>query len=140
MPAETTKDLFFTTQGLNTGTTWNGKFVVKLTLSPRDNLRADRLYREYLGDTSGASPSEFAVYQSYMLSQLAVRLTEAPSWWKDANNGLDVQDENLLEEVFKAAAALVKQYQDERAKAAEAAQAKIRQHLAKETVETGLDQ
>lgn len=138
MPNLNTKDLYFKTIGTDTNTTWTGKFVVKLSLSPRDILTVDKLYREYIGNTNGTPPSDQAIYYAYMLSQLGVRLAEKPPWWTEGQNGLDLQDSNLLEEVWKSVAELIEAYQKDSSEKAEAAKGVIKKTVEREEKETGL--
>lgn len=133
-----TKDIHFTSIGVDTGTTWTGPFTIKLSLSPRDVLNLDKLYRDYLGNTNGSPPSEVAMYYAYMLSQLAVRLTKFPDWWKDSQSGLNLKDSNTLEDLWKIVEPEVLAYQQALSDKAEAAKATIRETVTKEEKETGL--
>lgn len=132
------KEFHFTTVGVDTNTTWSGKFSVKLSLSPRDVLNLDRLYREFIGNTNGAEPSSIAIYYAHMLSQLAVRLVDKPDWWKDSMNGQDLKDPNILEEVWAQVSPMIEEYQASITKRAEAAKPSIRATVEKEEKETGL--
>lgn len=119
MTPETTKDLLFDSTGLDTNSTYRGKFVFKLALSPRDLLLADQIERDNLGGVSWAEAGSYAKYVAHMISQLAVRIKEGPSWWKESNNGKDLQDFNILEEVFVLIAKEVNTYTEQRAARAE---------------------
>lgn len=106
--------------GEKTGATYGGKFKAKRFLSHRDRVMQDRIYRELLGvRPDDASPD--AVAYAMMLSQCRVRVLDAPSFWKDADNGLDLRDNKPLEEVCEKCvaieAAAIKEVQD-RAEAA----------------------
>lgn len=101
------------TTGDTTGEKWKGLFKVKTRLSHRDQLNRDRVRREMIGNNPDAA-SERARATADVFSQLSIRLIDAPSWWVNADNGLDLADENVVIEVFQAA---LKAEQDETAKA-----------------------
>lgn len=63
-----------------------GEFRCKCLLNPIDNIEADRLYRNLLGDYSYAA-SDRAKNSAFALSQLKVRLVEYPEFWKSPNVG-----------------------------------------------------
>jgi hypothetical protein len=87
--------------GDTSGEKWYGLFKVKTRLSHRDQLQRDKVRRELLG-TDGANASVRARDQAEIFSQLAVRVVDAPSWWRDNGNGLDLADDNLISEVYSA--------------------------------------
>lgn len=85
-----------------TGEKWLGIFKVKVRLSHRDYIAKDKIRREFLGPhPEGAS--ERAVTSAEILSQLAVRIIEAPAWWAASNNGLDLNDDAVILEIYNAA-------------------------------------
>lgn len=88
--------------GDTTGEKWYGMFKVKPRLSHRDQLQRDKVRRELLG-ADGSNASVRAKDQAEIFSQLAVRVVEAPSWWKDNGNGLDLVDDNVIADVYSAA-------------------------------------
>jgi hypothetical protein len=83
-----------------TGKTWAGAFRAKPGLSFRDKLNSDRMRRELLGNDAASATTESHVTAT-VISALSVRLTEAPEWWTEAKGGLELQDFNVLEEVYK---------------------------------------
>ena len=86
--------------GTLTNKTWAGDFRAKHLLTFRDKMNADRLRRELIGDAQGGIDVEAAA-AAMVISQLSVRLTETPEWWKEAKGGLDLEDPNVLEVVYK---------------------------------------
>lgn len=108
--------------GTVTGKTWSDTFRAKQTLTFRDKLAADRLRRELLGDGGGADTEAAAA--ALIVSQLSVRLTEAPEWWK--NSGLDMEDPNLLRAVYDAAMKVEDDYMAEVTKEGETAKAALK--------------
>jgi hypothetical protein len=90
--------------GETTGTSYAGKFKVKTRLSHRDRLNIDNLRRQLLGPVpEGNMPSERAINTAEIFSQLGFRIIEAPSWWTSADNGLGLDDDNIVGKVYNAA-------------------------------------
>jgi hypothetical protein len=83
-----------------TGKVWPGEFRAKTNLTFADKLAADRFRRELLGDAGGV-PDQEAAAAARIISQLSVRLTEYPEWWKAMKGGLDVEDFNILMELWE---------------------------------------
>lgn len=108
-----------------TGETWTGGFTTKIWLSHRELLRIDQIRRQLLGETP-SSPSVRAADTADMLSELQVRLVEAPAFWKDAGNGLDLVDDNLLQEVWAKVQQAVARRVEARTKQARAVQERLR--------------
>jgi hypothetical protein len=111
----------FETKGDITGTDWKGVFKAKVKLSNREFLREDEVFRTVLGkspDSAGGPAKALASQVAY----LTVRLTEAPPWFYAANNGLDFEDENLLDEIAVAVQKAVNAERATHIKEAEAAQ------------------
>lgn len=80
---------------------FTGVFKCKTRLSHRDALRRDQVRRSLLGaDPDSASPRAESVADC--LSECSVRILEAPSWWTTAGEGMDLCDDNVLAEVYKA--------------------------------------
>lgn len=96
------KEFAITIAGDTTGEQFAGKFKVRTRLSFRDQLRRDEIRRTLLG-VDPSSASERADSASVMLSELSVRVIEAPSWWTNAEAGLELADDNVLREVYLAA-------------------------------------
>lgn len=100
-----------------TGEKWVGDFVAKKRLSHRDALKKDRTKRELLGGQPG-DPSERALSIAIILSELDVRLVSSPRWWKEKSNGLDLEDEEVLVEIYnKALEVETKDIEERKAKA-----------------------
>jgi hypothetical protein len=112
-------------KGKETGTPRDGLFTVKLLISNSDKLREDQLRRQHLGSNPAAADTEAADI-AYAYAFCAVRLTDAPQWWKDANGGLDLLDTNILIEVNNLAYEKVKEAKEARQKAGVQAQDAIR--------------
>ncbi len=88
--------------GDTSGENFRGVFRTKLRISFRDSLEKDRIRRQMLGDLpEGASIRANSIADIF--SDLAIRIIEAPSWWTNSGNGMDLEDENVLGEVYRAA-------------------------------------
>lgn len=86
-------------KGVTTGEKFWGDFRAKTSLSFRDELNEDKIYRELLGPRpDDAQPR--AKNQAKCLAQLSVRLTEFPTWWKERGDGLDISDDNVIEAIL----------------------------------------
>lgn len=85
--------------GEATGEKWTGAFKCKTRLSHRDQLRLDQVRRDLLGpNPDGASPR--AQNQAEVFSFIVAHLIDAPNWWRSNDNGLDLEDDNVVAEVY----------------------------------------
>lgn len=98
------KDQAFTISvvGEVSGETFRGEFRALKFLTHRQQLLLDQKRRELLGGNAEFS-SQRARNQAEIFSQLFVRLSEAPKWWLESGNGMDLVDDNIMVEVFNAA-------------------------------------
>lgn len=89
--------------GNKTNQTYMGNFKVKCLLSPIEQIKADKLYRDLLGDNAHLASNHVAQLV-YALSQLHIRVLEAPPFWnnKDMGGG-HLDDENVILEVLDSA-------------------------------------
>ncbi len=87
-------------QGELTGDFYRGVFKIRTRLSHRDALRRDQIRRELLGSSPEAA-SPRAVSIADVMSELAVRVIEAPSFWTSNGDGLDLPDDAPVAEVYK---------------------------------------
>lgn len=93
-----------TETGEVSGRTLSGKFTVKTRLSFKEQLARDQRRRELLGPQKGDPLDENflrAVNTATVLSELQVRITDAPSWWTSADNGLDLEDDSIVGAVYR---------------------------------------
>lgn len=99
---ETTATFTVNITGEDTGRVYTGKFLVKTILSRKDRFIADERRRVLIGANSQmAAPSVQG--EALMFGELLVRIIEAPKFWVDADGGLDIEDANVIGEVFKLA-------------------------------------
>lgn len=117
-----------TVKGETTGRSFEGLFEAKTKLSHRDVIKEDEIRRNILGvNPNDASP--YAASIAGAVAYLAVRLTRSPDWFKASNNGLDLEDENVLVAVNNSAVAAVAVERDTHAKEAELAQNALKKHI-----------
>lgn len=77
-----------------------GKFKVKCLLSPLEEIEADKAYRDLLGNNYHLS-DEIIKQKAFALSQLKVRLLEAPPFWEnEVIGGGHVPDTNVILEIL----------------------------------------
>ncbi len=86
--------------GDRTGDLWHGEFKSYKRLSHRQELMRDRIMRDLLGPNSEGA-SDRAKSQAELLAELQVSLVETPSWWKEAGQGMDLADDNIIQEIWK---------------------------------------
>jgi hypothetical protein len=111
-----------------TGEKWLGKFKCKLRLSHRDTLAKDNLRRQLLGGSPELA-TERASSLAFIASELSVRLVDAPAWWKAADNGLDLADDNVMAEVYSNCVRLERELFDKTHKKAEDASDELKKKL-----------
>ncbi len=104
---------------------FSGLFTAKTKLSHREVLKEDEVRRNVLGQNPQYA-GEYAASVASAIAYLAVRLVDSPDWWKQSGGGLELEDENVLVEVNNAAVKAIKEEQDARVKAAEAAQGALK--------------
>jgi hypothetical protein len=89
-------------KGKTTGQSYVGVFKIKTRLSMRDRLRQDEVRRTILGVNAESATME-AQGIANAVSYLNVRITKAPSWWTDNQGGLELEDMDVLAEVYQKA-------------------------------------
>lgn len=83
--------------GSQTGNTYTGDFKVRKFLSHRLKLQRDLRIRQLLGEIN-----PHVSMQQNLAGRLAdceVSIVEGPPFWDASNGGLDLLDDNVLEEV-----------------------------------------
>lgn len=97
----TNKETFsINVKGEKTQEDYRGVFEVKLTLSHRESLVKDQRRRELLGPKPEAADKE-ARNIAFVFAKLYIHITKAPSWWTEADGGVDLLDEAPVMEVLK---------------------------------------
>lgn len=98
MSIKSSVDFCVNVKGDITGQEFLGTFTVKTKLSMREILRQDELFRSILG----VSPQDAGITSKSIasaISYLSVHVIKAPDWWKEMDNGMKVEDTNVLAEV-----------------------------------------
>ena len=85
--------------GETTGETFRGNFKAKPRLSHRDTLLQDQMRRDLLGPKP-TDAGQAAIASSLVFSKIWIHLTEAPTFWKEAGNGVDFLDEAPVVAVY----------------------------------------
>jgi hypothetical protein len=120
--AKKNEDEFVVSITTDEGEELRGKFKVKVKPSYRDILNMDAARRSLLGPQGGDVDALAALIASN-LAEIQTMSVEVPSWWKDAKNGLDFDDINVIIKVAEGLhgvqKAHLKTVQDEAAKAKE---------------------
>lgn len=106
--------------GETSGETFRGTFKAKPRLSHRDTLLQDQMRRDLLGPKAEAA-GQVAVANSLVFSKVWAHLTDAPSWWRDAGNGVDLFDESPVVAVYDNIVRIEKEAMDAVRKAGEKA-------------------
>ena len=106
MSADYETTIILDEKGEETGNSYRGDFRVKLLLTRREIGEADQIRRVLLGfNPDGAS--DRAAADAFVCSQLAVRVIDAPDWFKTAGQGgFELPDflplEKLLQKIMEA--------------------------------------
>jgi hypothetical protein len=86
-------------KGEITDKTWKGVFKTKLRLSHLDQLQQDEIRRDLLGkNPESASPR--ASNSADVFSFVLIHLIETPQWWDMNGAGLDLEDDNVVAEIY----------------------------------------
>jgi hypothetical protein len=94
--------------GEDTEEKFDGTFKIRTKLSFKEQLLRDELRRQYLGVTpAGTDAWVRAASLADLFSELGVRIIDAPVWWKSADNGMNLYDDNVAKAVYETAMAEV---------------------------------
>lgn len=97
--------------GENSGDRFDGQFTTRNVLSFRQQLDRDQTRRRLLGEVpAGTVPVQRVLISSEMLAELSVRVVDSPKWWRDSDNGIDLEDDEVLVEVYNKTMAKVAEY------------------------------
>ena len=121
--------------GEHTNNTYMGSFKCKALLSPMEQIRADKMYRDLLGNNSHLASTHVSQL-CYALSQLSHRLIETPPFWEGSGiAGSHIKDESVilqvLEHSLEVAALFVEEKQKEMIEKQEAIANLIRKKVIK---------
>ena len=113
-------------EGEMTGEKWHGSFTTKLLLSHSELFRQDEIRRKLLGENpefANAATKNRAEVFSYII----IHLTDAANWWKNSNNGQDLEDDTPVAKVYEGIVSEVAKFHEARKAKAEAAVAALKQ-------------
>lgn len=86
--------------GIDSKEVFSGTFKTKTRLSHREQLKRGELRRSLLGERPDtATPRE--LQQAEIFAEIMISVIDAPSWWKNADGGLDLEDDNVVAEVYE---------------------------------------
>jgi len=75
-----------------------GNFSVKCRLTMRERQMMELNKSRLLGGHS--SPTDALMGISVMVATLITHITDAPEWWKQSDNGMDLEDETIVIKLF----------------------------------------
>lgn len=103
-----------------------GRFVGKLRIPWRDQLRQDEIRRSLLGD----KPNEASVRVANMadvVSFLKLHLTESPDWWtNELQDGMNCEDDNVVVAIYEGLSKEIERLREDKKKRAEAAKGDLK--------------
>jgi len=89
--------------GAATKESFIGTFTVKCVLNPIEEIKANKLYRELLGETNPHLANEDIHNLALALSQLKFRVVKSPAGWKHSEIDGGHLDANIVLHVFNMA-------------------------------------
>lgn len=95
------KSFSFSHVGSTTGKKYEGTFTVKCVLNLADKRRLELEKSNLSADLS--NPTDNLSVLSTIVSNLRVRVINSPDWFKQSIQTLDIIDDDILFEVYKAA-------------------------------------
>lgn len=103
MAFQNEKKFSISTPGELTGELWVGEFKTKILLSHSDDMRRDAMKRELIGKIAPDQVDSLAAQKATILSDLAVRVLDAPLWWREKGNGALLEDSDVIVAVYNEA-------------------------------------
>lgn len=91
----------FNERGERTKKIYDGSFTVRCLLTMEDIRRVGIKLDILNGGSQTLPPGVGLLNRAF--AELDIRIIKAPSWWKDANDGRDMFDTNVILEVFNKA-------------------------------------
>lgn len=100
MSLKNTVDFTVDVKGDLTDKQYTGTFEAKTKLSVRETLKQDEIYRSIVGANSAEASVE-AKSMGTAIAYLITHVIKSPDWWRELDNGMKVDEMNLLAEVFQ---------------------------------------
>ena len=88
----------FNAVGDNFGKAYNGTFTVRCVLNIFERRLLELEKSKLRSDIVNPTPDLIAL--TTILANLRLRVKEAPEWWKQSNGGDNMEEENVLVELF----------------------------------------
>lgn len=88
----------FNVVGDNFGKSYSGAFTVKCVLNIFERRLLELEKSKLRADIVNPTPDLIAL--TTILANLRLRVKEAPEWWKQSNGGDNMEEENVLVELF----------------------------------------
>ena len=98
-------------EGEVTRQNYKGKFQCKCVLNLREKSEADVLQKGFSQGLTNLT--EDTLVYHLIVAQLSARLTKAPDWWIAAGNGSDLEDLNVLYEVYQECLKAEREWKDQ---------------------------
>ncbi|WNM70150.1 hypothetical protein [Myxococcus phage Mx1] len=121
--------------GEATGKTYTGDFVVQVVLGSRHHFLTDQLYRKYLGGDPTHADSDVK-FRAKVLSEINGAIVQAPLFWREEGDGVDLLDDNVLSEVYSGLLKKVEEFENERQEKTKAAADKLKATVEKAAAKT----
>ena len=80
------------------GNRTEGQFTIKCRLTMRERHMMELEKSRILGGHKGPTNSLMGI--AMMVSTLETHIVDAPNWWKQSNYGMDLEDENIVVELY----------------------------------------
>jgi hypothetical protein len=94
-----TQEFSISVKGSTTGEDYKGIFKVRPRLNLQKRLYLDQARRELVGPRADEA-SKDAASIAIVFSKIWAHLEDAPGWWKEAKNGLELEDDEPVTAVF----------------------------------------
>lgn len=90
---------------------YKGTFKFKLSMTPIMEINSDREYRSLLGNPTNTDMIPIKVLNmAFIISQLKYRILESPPFWQMTDDGKNIEDYSILEELLEASIEAQKQH------------------------------
>lgn len=107
---ENSKRFKISVRGETSNKQWDGEFEAVCMPTLRQKADASVMEARLNGDLESIDGATRLYHQ--MVSQLSFRLIAAPDWWLNSNGGQDLQDLNVVFEVYKQCAEAEREWRE----------------------------
>jgi hypothetical protein len=124
---KTSKVISVSIVGDRTSRSYSGQFTTKTVMTMKDEFQADLRRRQVIGPSpDGTPPAANLQWRAFMLGQIAVKVLDAPKWWLESNDGLELEDGNVITELYEAILAAEEEVAEDIKKESEEAMDKLK--------------